>query len=271
LTTKSLRTALPIGEEIDAVGVLDAGDEEFEPQTIPAAPAVVAVRGDRQGCWHPQWAETPVESRIRLGEREYRVGPNTPFVHDTLLGTVSSAEVWAGSSESGAWIGIPVIDPAGGFCRQPFKPMPFDELLLSLLDWKTLGELADESTDPDDDGPGGTPRPMVPAGAEGRDQFPIARAAMLVEQIAQVHDSLALHELPAWLRRLEALLTEALDAALLHAWRSLEIDFLAHFTEPMFRPACLGDPQDAQTRAMLDEYLALLTRVQSSWQFSQES
>jgi hypothetical protein len=270
LTTKSLQTALPIGVAIDGVGSLEAGDEEFEPQVIPTPPAVVAIRGDEQGRWHPQWAETPIDTRVRLEEREYRVGPAVPFISDGNLGTVSHAAVWAGSAESGAWVRVPVIDAAGGVCRQPFKTMPFDELLLSLSDWNTVDEVGDDTADLDEEGTGASPIPRSAGGAEGRDQFPVSRAAMLIEQIAQVHDALELHGVPAWLRRLEALLTEALDTALLDAWRKLEIDFTC-LAEPAFCPACLADAQGEEAHALRGAYLNLLTRVRARWQFTQES
>lgn len=270
LTTKSLRAALPIGVEIDAGAPLDAGEDECDPECIPMPPAVVAVVGDAQGRWHPQWADGPVETRLRLAEREYLVGPDMPFVHDDELGMVSSAAVWSGMVDAGCWIGVPLIDPAGGVCRQPFSTMAFDELLLSLSDWKTLDDVIDEN-DPDEDAVGGTPLSTRGQDASGRDQFPISRAAMLIEQIAQVHDSLTPHELAAWLRRLEALLTEALDTELLSAWRVLGIDFLAHLAEPAFCPVCITDPQDAQSRALREAYMRLLTRIRARWQLIQEN
>jgi hypothetical protein len=271
LTTKGLRNALPIGTEIDAAAPIEAGEEECDTQDIPAPPAVIAVVGDIEGRWRPQWAEAPIETRLRLGEREYLVGPDRPFVRDEALGAVSSAAVWSGSAVAGEWIGIPAIDPTGAVCRRPYTTMLFDELLLSLSDWKAMDEMVDESSDLDEDGPGSTSLPKGVVGAEGRDQFPISRAAMLVEQIAQVHDGLALHELPAWLRRLEAILTEAIDDALLDAWRKLNSDFLACLAEPAFCPACLANPQDAQAEALRDNYMSLLTRIRARWQLGQES
>ena len=271
LNTNSLRASLPIGTEIDAAVLLEVGDDECDPQTIPVPPPVIAVLGDAQGRWHPQWAQAPVEARLRLGERIYQVGPDAPYVHDEQLDAVASAAVWSGSAHTGTWIGVPVIDATGGVCRQPFTTMPFDELLLSLSDWKSTDELVDEDVEGDEDGTTSTAPTYGKPDAEGRDQFPISRAAMLVEQIAQVHDVLALHELPAWLRRLEALLTEAVDVALVNAWRTLEIDFLAHLAEPAFLPACLAAPQDTQVEALRNVYLNLLKRVRTRWQFAQEA
>lgn len=271
LSTDRIRGALPIGDEIDAVTVLETGDDESEPQVIPTPPPVVAVIGDREGRWYPQWAEEPVLVRLRLGEREYSVGPTELFVDDPALGAVTSAAVQTGSTPSEPWVGIPVIDSTGGVCRQPFTTMPFDELLLSLSDWKNIFEDGEANADIDEDGSNGGPTPKGRGDDAGRDQFPISRAAMLVEQIAQVHDALAPHEVPAWLRRLEALLTEAVDVALLSAWRTLQLDLLASLTEPAFCPACLVDPQTTQLQALRDDYLNLLTRVRTRWQMVQEA
>lgn len=274
LTTDGLRAALPIGGEIAAAAPLDVGDQEPELQAVPLPPAVVAVLGDMEGRWHPQWSEAPVETCLRLGECTYSVGPAMPFVHDPALTAVSSAAVRTGTTPTESWVGIPVIDATGGVCRQPFTTMQFDELLLGLSDWKNMIEDSEASQDLEEDetGPAQPPAPAPKGSASGgeRDHFPISRAAMLIEQIAQVHDGLALHEVPAWLRRLEALLTEALDVSLLCAWRRLDIDFLTCLSESAFCPACLADPQTADALALHADYLNVLARVRARWQLVRE-
>jgi len=271
LSSADIARQLPIGAVLDPLTRLASATDEYEPEMIPPVSPIVALRGDADGRWHVEWSTEPQPCKIRIADQEYMVGAGNVSVYDANLPSAPTAAAWAGTEHDGRWIGIPVIDHLGAVCRHPFSRMHFDDLLLNLSFWRTIvadeGEQGDETEE--EDGGGAAKRQAGDASGD-RDRFPVSPASLLIEQIAQVNDTLKFHELQAWMRRLEALLTEAAEPELLTAWQRLDMDFLACLNEPPFRPACLEDAEGDEQRIWQQAYANLIGRIRSKWKLTNE-
>jgi hypothetical protein len=156
---------------------------------------------------------------------------------------------------------VPVVDRYGRYCAADLPALDLEEAWIQLANFPMPPEdeeLAGGDSVEDIDGPLAdgvalaTPPPA----------YPIRRMMILVEDIAAKQTTIAESDWAMWCNRLEQVLTQAKDSAVIKTFRSIALNPLHPLFAPAFRPAFAATMQTEHGA----RYEAALIAAISAWQ-----
>jgi hypothetical protein len=156
---------------------------------------------------------------------------------------------------------VPVIDRYGRYCAADLPALDLEEAWIQLANFPMPPE--------DEELPGGDSVGAIDGIladgvtlATAPSAYPIRRMMILVEDIAAKQVAIAEPDWTTWCNRLEQVLTQAKDSAVVRAFQSIELNPLHPLFAPAFRPAFATTAQ-AQAGA---RYEAALKAAIAAWQ-----
>lgn len=161
---------------------------------------------------------------------------------------------------------VPVIDRYGRYCAADLPALDLEDAWIQLANFPMPPEdeeLVDgEAVDAVD----GVHADGV-AFATPTSTYPIRRMMMLVEDIAAKQTAIAEQDWPMWCNRLEQVLTQAKDSAVVRAFQSIELNPLHPLFTPGFRPVFAATAHTQHGA----RYEAALNAALSAWQLENRS
>lgn len=161
---------------------------------------------------------------------------------------------------------VPVVDRYGRYCAADLPALDLEEAWIQLANFPMPPE-DEELVDGDSaDAVDGVLADGA-ASATPPSAYPIRRMMMLVEDIAAKQTAIAEQDWPMWCNRLEQVLAQAKDSAVVRAFQSIELNPLHPLFTPGFRPVFAATAQTQQGA----RYEAALNAALSAWQLESRS
>ena len=271
-----LSDRLPIGEPLSGELPDESEKEEDEEDGLGAIrqpPPVIAFQATGSGrevraLWSSNQidafvtSETGVTLELPVGT-ELVVLPGDGLLPQTVM--VGEA---AAPKEAGQW--VPVFAEDGSYCRSPYPPMGFDDLLGRLKVYPN-GQAEEDDEDDDSGSSFDEPETGVEKGLSGsqsadvldRHSLPIHRAMHLVETVAMGNQNVSKDHLRGRASNIRTLLIEGVKPELVREWQQLGINFLDCLCRPGFAP-----PATLDDSKLHDLYANSIHKVAEAWGLS---
>jgi len=156
---------------------------------------------------------------------------------------------------------VPVIDCYGRYCAADLPPLDLEEAWIQLANFPMPPEDEELARGDSVDAVDGVLADGV-ALATPPSAYPVRRMMILVEDIAAKQVAIAEPDWAMWCNRLEQVLTQAKDSAVVRAFRSIALNPLHPLFAPAFRPAFAVTVQTQEGA----RYEAALNAAIAAWQ-----
>ncbi len=271
-----LSNRLPIGEPLSGELPDESEKEEDEEGGLGAIrqpPPVIAFQATGSGREvRALWSSNQIDADVALetGETwtlsvgtEHKVLPGDGPLPQAVMVREAGAR-----KEAGQW--VPVFAEDGSYCRSPYSPMKFDDLLGRLKVYPN-GQAEEDDEDDDSGSSFDEPETGVEKGLPGsqsadvldRHSLPIPRAMHLVETVAMGNQNVSKDYLRGRADNIRTLLIEGVKPDLVREWQQLGINFLACLCRPGFAP-----PPTLNDSKLHDLYANSIHKVAEAWGLS---